>query len=146
MVSQLRAKCAYTCGLSAEQAAQQLTFLLRMLPEWIKLENVQGQHLLQLKAGKQLRIKRNLPSSQLRSKLRSEVDAAIAAVREAREGGEAEAAGAGAAAAEAPPVTPRKPLLTDGLALPGASRAGDAAVAAAAQLQGVSHDAVALLQ
>ena len=94
VVAQLRQKCPFTCGLTSEEASHQVTLLTRLLPEWLKQEAVQGSHLLQLRTAQQLRINRGLAAGQLRAKLRVAVDAGLADVAGAADGGEAEGGGA----------------------------------------------------
>jgi hypothetical protein len=158
VLKMLRQKCAFTSGLSPAQAAEQLGHLQRLLPEWIRQEGVQGQHLLQLRTVQQLRISRSVSAGSMRAKLRAEVSAALAALTADEDGvvctvalpPAAEAAKQAAVAMRRIPVrhTPVSlgKLRTDGIvALDGGSTRHTAHVNGRA-MPCVSDDALALLQ
>lgn len=113
-----------------------MTLLSRMLPEWLRSEAAQGVHLLQLCKTQQLRINRALPAGQLRAKLKAAAESA-AAEATAEAGGAAGAVCAADAGASAKHAAGRKPLVTAGFEMLGASGVGSA---------GVSRAALALLE
>lgn len=93
--AQIRSRSTSKSGLCAEDAAEQLQLMLRLLPAWIRLDHPQGVALANMKQA--IRIHRRTPWPELRQQLLRRVEearqeAATAAGRDAEAAAAAEAA------------------------------------------------------